>query len=129
MAEALTRVVATVNYWLTEIDFGAWEMRRWEDIPPVEMAAWEGVPVHFAPPNGEAAAQVAARSQSFVDDLLKLSPDARVLVVAHGGPIHMIVAAPLQAPLSVAMRFHVDYASVSRIEVRTDQTKLPFLNR
>ena len=56
-------------------------MRRWEDIPPVEMAAWEGDPVHY--------------------DMLKLSPDATVLVVTHSGPIYMIVAVPLQAPLAV----------------------------
>ena len=129
LATALTALAATVDDRLMEIDFGSWEMRRWDDIPPVEMTAWERNPLQFAPPNGETATEVATRSQSFVDDVLKLSPDATVLVVTHGGPIHMIVAALLQVPLFVALRFHVDYASVSRIEVRTDQTKLTLLNR
>lgn len=111
------------------MDFGHWEMKRWAEIPPEQLAAWDRDPVHYAPPLGESAKRVADRAHAFAAEVRTLPDHSRVLVVTHGGPIHMLVATLLDAPLHVAVRLHVDYASVTRIDLHARRPKLICLNR
>ena len=129
LARVLSAYPPKIDGRLIEMDFGNWEMQRWDQIPPEQMAAWEHDPVHFAPPDGETAAEMAHRARSFADELGRLDDTSRVLVVSHGGPIHMLVAALLDAPLHVGVRLHVDYASVTRIDLLAGKPKLICLNR
>ena len=129
LARSLTARAPRIEQRLVEMDFGRWEMQRWDQIPPEQLAAWERDPVHFAPPGGETAAQMAHRARSFADELGRFGEASRLLVVSHGGPIHMLVAALLDAPLHVAVRLHVDYASVTRIDIVGGKAKLICLNR
>ena len=111
------------------MNFGEWQMQPWASIPAAQLQAWDRDPIHFAPPQGETAAQMAHRAHSFAEDLHALDAEATALVVSHGGLIHMLVAALLNAPLHVAVRLHVDYASVTRIDLSAGQSKLICLNR
>ena len=114
------------------MNFGRWEMQRWDQIPAAQLDAWNRDPIHFAPPQGETAAHMAQRAHSFAQDLQALQAldaSATALVVSHGGTIHMLVAALMNAPLHVAVRLHVDYASVTRIDLLAGQPKLVCLNR
>lgn len=94
---------------LLEMDFGAWEMRRWDDIPRAGIDAWAADPVGFAPPGGESPAALRARVASLLSDL----PDAAV-VVAHGGVLRACVAELTGMAGWHALSF--DYGSASLIE-------------
>ncbi|MDJ0277821.1 histidine phosphatase family protein [Sphingomonas sp. 2R-10] len=90
--------------WL-ERDFGAWEGRSWDAIWRDSGAAMDGMmiaPETYRPGGGETGRDVADRVRAAWDAL----PDvARVLVVAHGGPIATLRALRARAPLTRAVDF------------------------
>jgi alpha-ribazole phosphatase len=128
LARTLTLQPVTFDERLLEVDFGRWENQSWDRIPAEQIQAWERDPLHYAPPDGESAFQVAQRVKSFADDLRLLDANAKVLIVSHGGPIYMLIATLLAAPLTVAMNLRVDYGSVTRVDVGAGRLKLICLN-
>lgn len=67
---------------LRELDFGAWEGRRWDAIPRAESDPWAADPMAVAPPGGETFAALLAR----VSAALAEAP-AGAVIVSHAGPI------------------------------------------
>jgi alpha-ribazole phosphatase len=63
---------------LSEVDFGAWDGRRWADIPRGAVDAWCADFVHHAPGGGESVATLLERVGGF-------DPGAARVVVTHGG--------------------------------------------
>jgi alpha-ribazole phosphatase len=94
---------------LMEMDFGAWEMRRWDEIPRREIDAWAADPVGFAPPGGESPAQMRSRVAALLPEL----PEVAVLV-AHGGVLRACAAE--LAGVADWHALHFDYGSASLIE-------------
>jgi alpha-ribazole phosphatase len=90
---------------LQELDFGAWEGRAWNEIPRAQIDDWVADLAHHAPPEGESLAQLDARVQAWWRECISAPPHARVLVVAHAGPIRTMILRALGRPLK-------DYALV-----------------
>lgn len=82
---------------LVEMDFGAWELRAWSDIPHNEVDAWAADLLDYRPGGGETVREVAARVQSFLDELRH---DA--IIVCHAGTIRLISAMAAGEPLLLA---------------------------
>ena len=74
---------------LAEIDFGAWEMRAWDDIPRAEIDAWAADVSRARPHGGESVAVMTARLAAFLAD----HAGGRVLAVTHLGAIRCAHAA------------------------------------
>lgn len=70
-----------VDTRLAEMDFGAWDGRRWSEIPFDEVAAWEADFLHHRPGGGESLAALLVRVQAWLDE----GGRAPRLVVTHGG--------------------------------------------
>jgi alpha-ribazole phosphatase len=87
VAERLSAEVQ-VDTRLAELDFGAWEGVRWDDIPRAALDAWASDPLGFAPPDGESGAMLVVRVQSFAHEL-RATPGRRI-VVTHGGPLKVL---------------------------------------
>lgn len=62
---------------LRELDFGAWDGRRWDDIGAEAVDAWMADFVHQAPGGGESLAALLARCRT--------AWPGGALVVTHGG--------------------------------------------
>lgn len=81
---------------LRELNFGAWEGKRYEEIMRVDaksMTAWYEDPFSIAPPYGETLQVLGNRVDAWLLDTLKaLSEDDVVLVVSHGGPIRWLLS-------------------------------------
>ena len=82
-----------VSPLLREMHFGAWEGRTWKDIATHDehryqqyLDAWETI----GPPDGETLVDVSARARQFWD-LIKPVRGTHV-VVAHGGPLRLLLA-------------------------------------
>ena len=86
-ARAVGRVLAgwgwrvQVDARLQELDFGAWDGRRWDDIAWAEVQAWQDDLLHHAPGGGESLAGLVARVQSWCAGQV----GGPQLVVSHGG--------------------------------------------
>jgi alpha-ribazole phosphatase len=82
---------------LLEIDFGRWELQAFDAIDRAAIDAWAAAPWDFVPPDGESASQMARRVVAALDDILRLDA-LHVVVVAHGGPLRVMLGTLLRAP-------------------------------
>ncbi|MED5618236.1 histidine phosphatase family protein [Ideonella sp. BN130291] len=67
---------------LSELDFGRWDGRAWQDVPPAEVAQWEARFAEHAPGGGEALSALLARALAFLQEQAGPQP---LLVVGHAG--------------------------------------------
>jgi len=86
---------------LAEMDFGAWELRSWDDIPRSEVDAWAADLLHYRPGGGESVLDVARRVAAF-RHALRLQGHAEVLVICHAGTIRLLRALTSGQPLEAA---------------------------
>lgn len=74
---------------LVELDFGHWEMRRWDDIARPEIDAWAADVCHYRPGGGESVFDMAQRIAAF-EAGLPAHGDA--IVICHAGAIRLLAA-------------------------------------
>ena len=106
---------------LREVSFGAWEGRTYAEVSgdPGTAAALAGT-VPF--PGGESLDDLAARVQRFYVHLQERAAsgarhdgDAATVIVAHGGPLRLLLCLALGLPPAEHWRFQVDLASLSEV--------------
>lgn len=86
----LTGLDLAIEPALLERDFGAWELRTWDDIHAEVGDAMNGLidaPDTYRPPGGETTHELRDRALGWYE---RRPTDGPVLVVAHGGPIAAI---------------------------------------
>lgn len=106
---------------LAEMDFGAWELRNWDDIPRVEVDAWNADLLDYRPGGGENVMDVAARIAAAYADILRSGHD-EVLVICHAGAIRLLASLHAggtlrEAALRAAATPHrIDYGEVMMLK-------------
>jgi len=98
LAERLAPGRVTLDARLAEMDFGAWELRPWSDIPRSDVDAWTADLLHYRPGGAENVLDVARRVQAFADEIRGSS----ALVICHAGTIRLLTALHGGAPLEQA---------------------------
>lgn len=114
---------------LREIGFGEWEGRPVTDIlseAPEQIERYWADPVNNTPPRGEPLTAFHDRVVAAWEGLLERHHGCRVLVVAHGGVMRMLLTHALAMPLSAVLRWEVPNARLSRIRVQPDINGRPF---
>jgi alpha-ribazole phosphatase len=105
---------------LREISFGDWEGLTYTEISicdPTQLAAWEVNILENAPPGGETLNQLAGRVQAVLDELLLAHEGETLLLVAHGGPLQVLLCLALGLPPEKYWQFHLSPGSLSEIAV------------
>jgi alpha-ribazole phosphatase len=105
---------------LAEMDFGAWEMQRWDAIERTQIDAWAANFLHARDHGGESVAQFDARVSAWFESLGSLESldadqhDARATIwaLAHAGVIRTIAARALGAPLERCVRWPLEMAAI-----------------
>jgi alpha-ribazole phosphatase len=69
---------------LMEVNFGDWEMKKWDEINEQTLNIWMENYIEKAPPNGESLNDLIYRFKNFVTEKKQ---DKKILVVAHAGII------------------------------------------
>ena len=106
---------------LVEMDFGAWELRSWNDIPRSEIDAWSADLLHYRPGGGESVMDVAARVAAFRAEIGRAG-HAQALVICHAGTMRLLHSLHLGGPLAdAALRaaqapHRIDYGEVMMLE-------------
>lgn len=113
---------------LVEMDFGEWEMRRWDEIERAAFDAWVADILNFAPPGGERAADLLARALAFVDALHDRG-HAQAAVLTHGGVLRVLLAHWLAIPPRRWPALVFDFGGVSKVELDGARAKVAYLNR
>ena len=106
---------------LAEMDFGAWEMRSWDDIPRSEIDAWSADLLHYRPGGGESVMDVAARVAGFDADIRRAG-HVQAVTICHAGTMRLLHSLHLggtlvEAALRAAQAPHrIDYGEVMMLE-------------
>lgn len=104
---------------LREMHFGAWELRRFDEIEaeaPAQIRAFWESPGDIAPPGGESWNQLSQRVDAAVDALCQAHGGRDLVIVAHFGAILTQLARAKGLSGSEAFGFHIDNLSVTVIE-------------
>lgn len=100
---------------LAELNFGAWEMRAWDDIGAAALAAWAADPLHHAPPGGESVAALQQRVLSFLAELQAAATPAAMLIT-HAGVMKVLHGHAHQLPPASWMRTRFAYGELVVID-------------
>ena len=84
-----------------EMDFGAWEMQRWDDIDRAALDAWAADLMHACAHGGESVARFVARVAQQADALAAF--DGPQWVVTHAGVIRAFASHVLRVPLDTLL--------------------------
>lgn len=104
-----------------EIGFGSWEGHAPEDIRQWDgerFRRYQGDPNSFMPEGAEPVTDFVARVAQGWRDVLAAQQGRRVLVVCHAGVIRAVLGLVLGAAPEHLFHVQVDYAGLTRIEVR-----------
>jgi alpha-ribazole phosphatase len=99
---------------LREIDFGAWEMRTWDEIGHAAIDAWAADPDDYAGHGGESASALRARAVAAGREILAEHQEA--ILVCHAGVMKALVAEFTGDAGADWISMSFAYGSVSLIE-------------
>lgn len=113
---------------LAEINFGRWEMKRWDDIGTAALDRWAADPIGFSPPGGESPREALARALDFIETLRETGLGAATLIT-HGGIMRLLAGYWQGLPESdwTDLRFGFGRASAFRL-TKTGRGRLLFLD-
>jgi len=117
---------------LREVDLGAWDGKRWEEIAASDAARyrhWADNWVIQEAPGGESFADLIRRTGSWLSALLgSTREEDTVLAVAHAGSIRALLCHALGLPPARALALTVDHARASRVSYRGGQFEVRYMN-
>jgi broad specificity phosphatase PhoE len=143
-ASPMKRVQQTLQPWvvngvprptivpdLREVDFGAWTgltLGQVQDNFGVSAWAWLDQLECDAVPKAECAATFRSRVEPCLREIIRRHSGQEVALVCHGGVIRMILTILLDIPFSRTGLFQIEYASLTQVRLRPEQTELQLLN-
>lgn len=122
----LSRCVQLANYLaptiitdarLMEMNFGDWEMKKWDAIPEVDFTPWMTDFVNVAVPNGESFVDLHHRVTDFWIHIIAKNHSKSVVIVTHAGVIRSILCTISNLPLKDAFTNKVDFGDVLKLKL------------
>lgn len=101
---------------LKEMNFGDWELKNWNEIPPEELNPWMEDFVNIKVSNGESFIELHERVIDFLSDKIQ-NINQPVVIVAHAGIVRSILCHYSSLPLKNAFENKVEFGQVIKIEV------------
>lgn len=121
LARHIQNQIKTLSYQedrrLMEMNFGDWEMKNWNSIPPEELNPWMEDFVNVSVSNGESFVELHERVGIFLAEQLSKKTDKPLIIVAHAGVIRSILCHQTSLPLQEAFQNKVDFGQVIKIEL------------
>lgn len=101
---------------LRERDFGSWEGKAADTLPPADLAAFWTDPAGFTPPGAEPLTDFRARVAAAWQEMMRLS-HRHPLVVTHGGVVRAILGEVLGLADASLLLMEVPHACRTRIRL------------
>jgi alpha-ribazole phosphatase len=102
---------------LMEMNFGDWELKRWDAIPQEDLNPWMEDFVNVSVPNGESFVDLNDRVLDFWDNKFTGENEKPVIIIAHAGVIRSFLCKINDLSLKDAFQNKVDYGDVIKIEI------------
>lgn len=106
---------------LMEQNFGVWENKTYDEVWSKEENShdWQK-PALIKPVGGESFADVCARVDGWIENILKEVGAKKLIVVAHAGTIRAALRHALNLIPEQALNFAIDYGSITQVEYFLD---------
>ncbi|WEK69922.1 MAG: histidine phosphatase family protein [Candidatus Chryseobacterium colombiense] len=113
---------------IREMNFGDWELKKWSEIPEVEINPWYEDFITIKAKNGENLLEMKSRVSEFWNELILKEGINKVLIIAHAGVIRLILHSILQFPLENMFSIQIDYGKKVVIEVKNRLLSIKNIN-
>ena len=114
---------------LDEIDFGEWTGCSFSELEGDPLwSSWNEERASARPPGGESMAEATQRAFAFLSEAATDHAGQTILAVSHCDIIRGVIAHCLGLSLDNLLRFDVDPASVSRIQIGNWGTRVMSIN-
>ena len=103
---------------LMEIDYGAWEGKRMDEIQreyPGQLERWRADPTGMRPPGGESPEELRDRLLQWWEAQGQQFAGSHILIVAHSGSLRMLIALLQNQPISYTRSIDMPYACLRRM--------------
>ncbi len=104
----------TFDNRLKELDFGDWELKKWDDIPAEEINPWMENFVEIPVTNGESYVDLNNRVVDFLQEIEKLNTQ-HIVIVTHAGVMRCIWACYNNIPLDKTFELKLTYGQILKI--------------
>lgn len=101
---------------ILEMNFGHWELKKWDDIPLEEINPWMKDFVNVKVPNGESYVELDKRANAFFKEVLNEGASKNI-IVCHAGIIRSILARLTETALKDSFDIKIVYGQVSKITI------------
>ena len=103
---------------LKEMNFGEWELMKWDDINAEQLKEWGDDFVNKSVPKGESFQQLSFRVIDFINSELFHQPaDKPLVIVTHAGVIRCILCYINNISLKDAFNNSVTYGQVIKLNI------------
>ncbi|UMB61119.1 alpha-ribazole phosphatase family protein [Lutibacter sp. A80] len=99
---------------LMELNFGDWELLKWDDLPKEASNIWMNNFVTVSTPNGEAYIDLAKRANELFTEISSLSAK-KIIIVTHAGVIRSILSKIKNIHLKDSFDIKVEYGQLFKI--------------
>lgn len=103
-----------VDNRLQELNFGEWELNKWDELGQAG-SDWGNNFVTYRPPGGETVLELQHRVLQFWQELITKNGSDHCAIVTHAGVIRVIVAHQKGLPIEKAYDIPVAYGQVISI--------------
>lgn len=115
LARKIYCINPVIDNQLMELNFGDWEMKRWDDIPEAMLRNWTENYVTQPPPNGESFNDLHNRCRQFFREIINARYN-KVVVFTHAGVIRSILAIVLKIELPGTFNYAIEHGSITGIK-------------
>lgn len=106
-----------IDHRLIEMNFGEWEMKRYDEITDPRLQEWFDDYINTAATGGESVIDPRNRFLEFVHDINHKHPDATVALFTHGGILINALVALGEKTYSEMYNAIPPYGSIVEIEL------------
>lgn len=127
LTKRLSKTQPIIDKRLLELDFGDWELKKWDLIDKKELQKWTDDIKSYKIANGESYKELYTRAIDFFEDITKKN-HKKVAIVTHLGIIRSILLYTLKIPLKNSFSFQIDYCGILKIVINQSDDFEPIIN-
>ncbi len=137
MCSPLKRCTRMAEYFSTdfipddrimEMNFGRWELKRWDKIPSEEIQPWYEDYLNISPPGGESLQEMNERVLDFWRYIQINFSFYKIAIVTHAGVIRLILKEVLGMPADKMFSIEIDYGKKTIIHMKDSLIKVTGIN-
>jgi len=112
LAQTISKTTIIYDNRLKELDFGDWELKKWDAIDTNELTPWMNDFVNKKTTNGESYIDLNQRILEFMHSI---STNKKVVLFTHAGVIRVILSYINKVTLKDSFDFKIAYGEVKTI--------------